>query len=163
MPLYGCCIPLAGEGCARDDARRRVSERNRRKAALSAEITQEGIHRRLRPKQRILRIRCFGTFLETSSLDPPPAALRLFPCAIEILSFQNFYKVLKTCSARRKDFFDTLRRRALPVSLFVRQGPRSASRAVRAHSTLTPLPICPIVMMGESQISRLSGKVHTPV
>ena len=30
----------------RDYARRRVSERNRRKAALSAEITQEGIHRR---------------------------------------------------------------------------------------------------------------------
>ena len=45
-PLYGCRIPLAGEGCARDYARRRVSERNRRKAALSAEITQEGIHRR---------------------------------------------------------------------------------------------------------------------
>ena len=31
------------EGCARDCARRRVSERNRRKAAaLGAEITQEG-------------------------------------------------------------------------------------------------------------------------
>jgi len=30
-------------------------------------------------------------------------------CAIEILSFQNFYEVLKTCSAGRKDFFDTLR------------------------------------------------------
>ena len=29
-------------------------------------------------------------------------------CAIETLSFQNFYKVLKTCSAGRKDFFDTL-------------------------------------------------------
>ena len=29
-------------------------------------------------------------------------------CAIEILSFQNFYKVLKTGSAGRKDFFDTL-------------------------------------------------------
>ena len=28
--------------------------------------------------------------------------------AIKILSFQNFYKVLKTCSAGRKDFFDTL-------------------------------------------------------
>ena len=39
VPLYGCCIPLAGEGCVRDCARRRVSERNRRKAALSAEIT----------------------------------------------------------------------------------------------------------------------------
>ena len=34
------------ERCVRDYARRRVSERNRRKAALSAEITQEGIHRR---------------------------------------------------------------------------------------------------------------------
>ena len=41
---------------------------------------------------------------ETGTADPstsnllalaPPAALRLFPCAIEILSFQNFYKVLK--------------------------------------------------------------------
>ena len=30
------------ERCVRDYARRRVSERNRRKAALSAEITQEG-------------------------------------------------------------------------------------------------------------------------
>ena len=34
---------------------------------------------------------------------------RRVSCAIEILSFQNFYKVLKTCSAGRKDFFDTLR------------------------------------------------------
>ena len=31
-------------------------------------------------------------------------------CAIEILSFQNFIKVLKTCTAGQKDFFDTLRR-----------------------------------------------------
>ena len=53
-------------------------------------------------------VRKMGAFLETGSLDPPPAALRLFPCAIKILSFQNFYKVLKTCSAGRKDFFDTL-------------------------------------------------------
>ena len=30
------------ERCVRDYARRRVSERNRRKAALGAEITQEG-------------------------------------------------------------------------------------------------------------------------
>ena len=29
--------------------------------------------------------------------------------AIKILSFQNFYEVLKTCSAGRKDFFDTLK------------------------------------------------------
>ena len=42
-------IPLAGKGCVRDCARRRVSERNRRKAALSAEITPKGIHRRLKP------------------------------------------------------------------------------------------------------------------
>ena len=28
---------------------------------------------------------------------------------IKILSFQNIYKVLKTCSACRKDFFDTLK------------------------------------------------------
>ena len=27
----------------------------------------------------------------------------------KILSFQNYYKVLKTCSAGRKDFFDTLK------------------------------------------------------
>ena len=33
---------------------------------------------------------------------------RRVSCAIEILSFQNFYEVLKTCSAGRKDFFDTL-------------------------------------------------------
>ena len=32
---------------------------------------------------------------------------RRVSCAIEILSFQNFYRVLKTCSAVRKDFFDT--------------------------------------------------------
>ena len=31
------------ERCVRDYARRRVSERNRRKAALSAEITQEAV------------------------------------------------------------------------------------------------------------------------
>jgi hypothetical protein len=30
-----------------------------------------------------------GAFLETGSLDPPPAVLHLFPYAIEILSFQN--------------------------------------------------------------------------
>ena len=55
-------------------------------------------------KQRIRSIRCLGAFLETGLLYPPPAALRLFPCAIEILSFQNFCKVLKTCSAGRKNF-----------------------------------------------------------
>ena len=40
-----CKNSRSAERCAR----RRVSERNRRKAALSAEITQEGIHRRLKP------------------------------------------------------------------------------------------------------------------
>ena len=38
---------------------------------------------------------------------------RRVSCAIEILSFQNFYKVLKTGSAGRKDFFDTLRGEAV--------------------------------------------------
>ena len=33
---------------------------------------------------------------------------RRVSCAIEIFSFQNFIKVLKTNSAGRKDFFDTL-------------------------------------------------------
>ena len=37
---------------------------------------------------------------------------RRVSCAIEILSFQNFYKVLKTGSAGRKDFFDTLKARS---------------------------------------------------
>ena len=67
------------ERCVRDYARRRVSERNRRKAALSAEITQEGIHRRPKPTSG-----SWGAFLETGSFDPPLAALRLFPCTIEI-------------------------------------------------------------------------------
>jgi len=31
----------------------------------------------------------WGAFLETDSLDPPPAALRLFLRTIEILSFQT--------------------------------------------------------------------------
>ena len=42
LPLYGCRIPLAGKGRARDCARRRVSERNRRKAALSAGNPRRG-------------------------------------------------------------------------------------------------------------------------
>lgn len=33
-----------------------------------------------------------GAFLETGSLHPLPAALRLFPCAIEICYFRNSYK-----------------------------------------------------------------------
>ena len=82
-------------------------------------------------KQRILRIRCLGAFLETSSLDPPPAALRLFPCAIEILSFQNFYEVLKTCSAGRKDFFDTLKSRSFKKE---RDFCAAAARMVRCRT-----------------------------
>ena len=138
MPLYGCCIPLAGERCARDYARRRISERSRRKAALSAEITQEGIHRRLRPNSGY----CVSAVWEPSSKQARLIRHRrrfaYFPALLKSLVFRTFIKVLKTCSARRKDFFDTLRRRALPVSLFVRQGPRSASRAARTHGTLTP-------------------------
>ena len=34
---------------------------------------------------------------------------RRVSCVIKIISFQNFYKVLKTGSAGRKDFFDTLK------------------------------------------------------
>jgi hypothetical protein len=60
-----------------------------------------------------------GAFLETDSLDPPPAALRLFPRAIKILSFQNFYEVLKTCSAGQKDFFDTLNRRFIEPAILL--------------------------------------------
>ncbi len=41
-------------------------------------------------------------------------------CAIEILSFQNFYKVLKTGSAGRKDFFDTLTGGHRTVGIFCR-------------------------------------------
>ena len=33
----------------------------------------------------------------------------VFPRTIVINCFKNFYKVLKNCSAGRKDFFDTLR------------------------------------------------------
>jgi len=58
-------------------------------------------------------------FLETGLLDPPPAVLRLFPYAIEILSFQNYYKVLKTCSAGQKDFFDTLNRRFIEPAILL--------------------------------------------
>jgi hypothetical protein len=60
-----------------------------------------------------------GAFLETGSLDPPPAVLRLFPRAIKILSFQNFYEVLKTCSAGRKDFFNMLNRRFIEPAILL--------------------------------------------
>ncbi|WP_418483154.1 hypothetical protein, partial [Dysosmobacter sp.] len=53
----------------RDYARRRVSERNRRKAALSAKITQEGIHRRLKPIS--------GYFASADWLEPSSKQARL--------------------------------------------------------------------------------------
>ena len=43
VPPYGCCIPPAGKGRVRENARRRVSEGTRRKAAaLSQKINREG-------------------------------------------------------------------------------------------------------------------------
>ena len=51
-------------------------------------------------------------------------------CAIEILSFQNFYKVLKTCSAGRKDFFDTL------ISVWA--GDKSRHFAQLSHASQNP-------------------------
>ena len=35
-------------------------------------------------------VRKMGAFLETGSLDPPLAALRLFSYAVKILHFQSF-------------------------------------------------------------------------
>ena len=55
---------------------------------------------------------------------------RRVSCAIEILSFQNFYKVLKTCSARRKDFFDTL------ISVWA--GDKSRHFAQLSHASQNP-------------------------
>ena len=104
MPLYGCRIPLAGEGCARDYARRRVSERNRRKAALSAEITQEGETGEAPPVADEARavLRKTPVFRASCARKTVRSATYFF--AIEIISFQNFYKALKTGSAGRKDF-----------------------------------------------------------
>ena len=106
-PLYGCRIPLAGKGCARDCARRRVSERNRRKAALGAEITQEGETGEAPPVVDEARAvsRKAPVFRTSCARKTVRPATYFF--TIEILSFQNFYKVLKTGSAGRK-FFDTL-------------------------------------------------------
>ncbi len=53
---------------------------------------------------------------------------RRVSCAIEILSFQNFYKVLKTGSAGRKDFFDTLKGAALPLLFHLNLNMRFYSR-----------------------------------
>ena len=60
--------------------------------------------------------------IKNKTVDRTVNSPRWYPrrgsCAIEILSFQNFYKVLKTCSAGRKDFFDTLKRRAKYAAFF---------------------------------------------
>ena len=79
--LYGCCIPLAGKECARDYARRRVSERNRRKAALSAEITQEGIHRRLKPNSESYVSSVNASFVTFCSPMRSISALSISPVA----------------------------------------------------------------------------------
>ena len=50
-------------------------------------------------------------------------------CAFEILSFQNFIKVLKTGSAGRKDFFGTLK-----------QGARGALFVFYSSSSVTIRP-----------------------
>ena len=92
----------------RDYARRRVSEHNRRKAALSAEITQEGETGEAPPvadEARAVSRKAPG-FRASCARKPVRSATYFF--TIKILSFQNFYEVLKTCSAGRKDFFDTL-------------------------------------------------------
>ena len=54
---------------------------------------------------------------------------RRVSCAFEILSFQNFIKVLKTCSAGRKDFFGTLK-----------QGARGALFVFYSSSSVTIRP-----------------------
>ena len=54
-------------------------------------------------------------------------------CAIEILSFQNFYEVLKTCSAGRKDFFDTLENILCRIDVAVVERP--AFRALSEPNT----------------------------
>ena len=56
--------------------------------------------------------------IKNKTVDRTVNSPRRVSCAIEILSFQNFYKVLKTCSAGRKDFFDTLKRRAKYAASF---------------------------------------------
>ena len=53
--------------------------------------------------------------------------------AIKILSFQNFYKVLKTCSAGRKDFFDTLENILCRIDVAVVERP--AFRALSEPNT----------------------------
>ena len=53
--------------------------------------------------------------------------------AIKILSFQNFYEVLKTCSAGRKDFFDTLENILCRIDVAVVERP--AFRALSEPNT----------------------------
>ena len=59
-------------------------------------------------------IACSPDYYMSGTMDDEGEGMGLYPvsythlCAIKILSFQNFYKVLKTCSAGRKGFFDTL-------------------------------------------------------
>ena len=77
---------------SRHYARRRVSERNRRKAALSAEITQEGIHRRLRPNSGY----CVSAVWEPSSKQACFIRHRrrfaCFPASLKSLVFRTFMK-----------------------------------------------------------------------
>ncbi|WP_418728550.1 hypothetical protein, partial [Dysosmobacter sp.] len=82
----------------------RVSERNRRKAALSAEITQEGETGEAPPVADEARAvsRKTPVFRASCARKTVRSATCFF--AIEIISFQNFYKALKTGSAGRKDF-----------------------------------------------------------
>ena len=72
VPLYGCCIPLAGEGCARE--------------------TQEGIHRRLRPNSGY----CVSAVWEPSSKQARLIRHRrrfaYFPAPLKSLVFRTFIK-----------------------------------------------------------------------
>ena len=123
MPLYGCCIPLAGEGCARDCARRRVSERNRRKAALGAEITQEGETGEAPPVADEASLfrgwppvfvgKAHGNRLGRRCIPAPCGAKRLFrhaerdtPNGVSLLIYNNREREsVRTLSACRKSLF----------------------------------------------------------
>ena len=78
------------------------------KAALSAEITQEGIHRRLKPSSES----CVSAVWEPSSkqarLIRHRRCFACFPAPLKSLVFRTFIKVLKTCSAGRKSLFAPL-------------------------------------------------------
>ena len=83
-------------------------ERNRRKAALGAEITQEGETGEAPPVADEARAVSRKTPVFRASCARKTVRSATYFFAIKILSFQNFYEVLKTCSEGRKDFFDTL-------------------------------------------------------